>query len=75
MHVLIAPNALVIAIGNIHAAVRSRGHAAVISNPCLRCRAAIAQVVGAPKKPGELTKREAGQIIDHLSNLEPEATA
>jgi hypothetical protein len=34
--------------------------------------AVIARVVGRPKKARELTKREAGQVIDHLNNLEPE---
>lgn len=33
----------------------------------------IARVVGTPKKVGELTKREAGSVIDHLTSLEPEA--
>lgn len=37
--------------------------------------AVIAQVVGSPKKTGELSKREAGSVIDHLTKLEPEATA
>lgn len=37
--------------------------------------AVIAQVVGSPKKTGELTKREAGSVIDHLTNLESEAKA
>lgn len=36
--------------------------------------AVIAQAVGSPKKLGDLTKREAGAVIDRLSNLEPEAT-
>jgi hypothetical protein len=37
--------------------------------------AVIARVVGAAKEAGELTKREAGAVIDHLTQLEPEATA
>lgn len=36
--------------------------------------AVIAQMVGSPKKAAELTKREAGAVIDHLTNLEPEAS-
>ena len=32
----------------------------------------IAQVLGSAKRTGELTKREAGQVIDHLTNLHPE---
>src|SRR5581483_3145735 len=35
--------------------------------------AVIARVVGAAKEAGELTKREAGAVIDHLTQLEPEA--
>ena len=34
--------------------------------------AVIAQVVGSSKKAHDLTKREAGAVIDHLTNLEPE---
>jgi hypothetical protein len=32
----------------------------------------IAQVLGSAKPTGELSKREAGQVIDHLTNLQPE---
>lgn len=32
----------------------------------------IAQVLGSAKRTGELSKREAGQVIDHLTNLQPE---
>ncbi len=35
--------------------------------------AVIARVTGSPKKTGDLTKRDAGAVIDHLNNLEPEA--
>lgn len=35
--------------------------------------AVIARVVGAAKEAGELTKREAGAVIDHLTQLEAEA--
>jgi hypothetical protein len=35
--------------------------------------AVIARVVGAAREAGELTKREAGAVIDHLTQLEPEA--
>lgn len=35
--------------------------------------AVIARVVGSAKETGELTKREAGAVIDHLTQLEPEA--
>lgn len=35
--------------------------------------AVIARVVGTAKESGELTKREAGAVIDHLTQLEPEA--
>jgi hypothetical protein len=35
--------------------------------------AVTARVTGSPKKTGDLTKRDAGAIIDHLTNLEPEA--
>lgn len=35
--------------------------------------AVIARIVGSPKRTGELSKREAGLIIDHLTKLEPEA--
>ena len=35
--------------------------------------AVIARVVGAAKESGELTKREAGAVIDHLTQLEAEA--
>ncbi len=34
--------------------------------------AVIAQVLGSARRVGELTKREAGQVIDHLTNLQPE---
>lgn len=34
--------------------------------------AAITQVLGSAKRTGELTKREAGQVIDHLTSLQPE---
>lgn len=34
--------------------------------------AVIAQVLGMAKRTGDLTKREAGQMIDHLTNLHPE---
>lgn len=37
--------------------------------------AVIARVVGSAKEVGGLTKREAGAVIDHLTQLEPEATA
>lgn len=37
--------------------------------------AVIARVTNSPKKVGELTKRDAGLVIDHLSNHEPEATS
>lgn len=33
---------------------------------------AIAQVLGSAKRLDDLTKREAGQVIDHLTNLQPE---
>jgi hypothetical protein len=36
--------------------------------------AIIARVTGSPKKTGDLTKRDAGAVIDHLTNLEPEAS-
>jgi hypothetical protein len=36
--------------------------------------ALIARVVGSFKKTSDLTKREAGQIIDHLTQLQSEAT-
>jgi hypothetical protein len=32
----------------------------------------IAQVLGSARRTGELSKREAGQVIDHLTNLQPE---
>lgn len=32
----------------------------------------IAQVLGSAKRTGDLSKREAGQVIDHLTNLQPE---
>ena len=32
----------------------------------------IAQVLGSAKRTGDLSKREAGQVIDHLTNLLPE---
>lgn len=32
----------------------------------------IAQVLGSGKRLGDLTKREAGQVIDHLTDLHPE---
>ena len=32
----------------------------------------IAQVLGSTKRTGDLSKREAGQVIDHLTNLQPE---
>jgi hypothetical protein len=32
----------------------------------------ITQVVGTGKRLGDLTKRDAGQVIDHLTNLHPE---
>ena len=32
----------------------------------------IAQVLGSVKRTGDLSKREAGQVIDHLTNLNPE---
>lgn len=32
----------------------------------------IAQVLGSAKRTGELSKREAGQVIDHLTHLQPE---
>jgi len=35
--------------------------------------AVVAQVLGAPKKSADLTKREAGAVIDHLTALEAEA--
>lgn len=35
--------------------------------------AVIARVTGSPKSTGDLTKRDAGAVIDHLNNLEPEA--
>ena len=31
----------------------------------------IAQVLGSAKRTGELSKREAGQVIDHLTKLQP----
>ena len=34
----------------------------------------IARVTNSPKKVGELTRRDAGLVIDHLSNHEPEAS-
>lgn len=36
--------------------------------------AAICRVVGKAKRPDELTKREAGHVIEHLNHLESEAT-
>jgi hypothetical protein len=35
--------------------------------------AVVARVTGSSKKTGDLSKREAGQIIDHLTNHEPES--
>ena len=32
----------------------------------------IAQVLGSARRTGDLSKREAGQVIDHLTNLQPE---
>lgn len=32
----------------------------------------IAQVLGSAKRTGDLSKREAGQVIDHLTHLQPE---
>lgn len=32
----------------------------------------IAEVLGSAKRTGELSKREAGQVIDHLTHLQPE---
>lgn len=37
--------------------------------------AVIARVTDSPRKVGELTKRDAVLVIDHLNNLEPEATS
>lgn len=34
--------------------------------------AVIAQVLGSVKRTGEMTKRDAGQVIDHLTHLQPE---
>ncbi len=34
--------------------------------------AVVARVTGSPKKTGELTRRDAGIVIDHLTTLEPE---
>ncbi|HEX4613616.1 MAG TPA: hypothetical protein VH092_35870 [Urbifossiella sp.] len=36
--------------------------------------AVMAQVLGSAKLTGELTKREAGQVIDHLTTLQPEGS-
>ncbi len=36
--------------------------------------AVIARVTGSSKKTGDLTKRDAGTVIDHLNKLEPEAS-
>lgn len=33
---------------------------------------AVAKVLGSAKRVGDLTKREAGQVIDHLTNLQSE---
>ncbi len=32
----------------------------------------VAQVLGSAKRVGDLSKREAGRLIDHLTNLQPE---